>query len=120
MAAFSSFLGAIALGALGGYTIGNQISAQKKAEAAQQRSLSLQAEQNKIMQKAQTDALASAKAQQKASEKAIAVANKKSPDVGGILKAAAAIGGGSGTMLTGPMGITPDKLSLSKKSLLGE
>jgi len=48
-------------------------------------------------------------------------ANAKSPDVGALLSAnaQAAKGGQSGTMLTGPGGIDPNTLSLSKSSLLG-
>ena len=48
-------------------------------------------------------------------------ANAKSPDVGALLSAnsQAAKGGQSGTMLTGPSGIDPNSLSLSKSSLLG-
>ena len=48
-------------------------------------------------------------------------ANQKKPDTAGILDAALQSGkaGASGTMLTGPQGIDPAALNLSKNTLLG-
>ena len=48
-------------------------------------------------------------------------ANKKQPNVSGILSAAqqAAKGGVGGTMLTGPQGVDPSTLTLGKSTLLG-
>lgn len=62
-----------------------------------------------------------AQKQATASDQAINRANQKTPDVGAILSGAQrdAKGGGGGTMLTGPAGIDPSSLSLSKTSLLG-
>jgi len=47
--------------------------------------------------------------------------NQKKPDTSAILSAAQQSGkmGASGTMLTGPQGIDPAKLSLGKSTLLG-
>lgn len=62
-----------------------------------------------------------AQKQADASDQAINRANQKSPDVQSILSGAQrdAKGGGGGTMLTGPAGVDPSSLSLSKTSLLG-
>lgn len=55
------------------------------------------------------------------SDQAINRANQKSPDVAGILSGAQrdAKSGGGSTMLTGPAGVDPNSLALSKTSLLG-
>lgn len=70
---------------------------------------------------AQEQAANLARAQQRASEEAQAMANKRTPDVGGILQAATKEGGGSGagTMLTGPTGANFAGQALGKTSLLG-
>lgn len=63
----------------------------------------------------------SAQKQADASDQAINRANQKTPDVASILSGGQrdAKGGGSGTMLTGPAGVDPSTLALSKTSLLG-
>jgi type II secretory pathway pseudopilin PulG len=70
---------------------------------------------------AQDRAAADAARQAEKSQEAINAANRKSPDVSGILGAAAksAAGGPSGTMLTGPTGVNPNDLTLGKNTLLG-
>lgn len=75
----------------------------------------------KQQEKAQQQALKQAQAQDAAADQAHNAANMKSPDVGGLLAAAAggARGGQSSTMLTGPSGIDPNKLALGKSNLLG-
>lgn len=76
-------------------------------------------------QNAQNEQLQIAKenAQRQATEsdQAINRANQKTPDVASILSGAQqnAKSGGGGTMLTGPAGIDPNALSLSKTTLLG-
>lgn len=68
-------------------------------------------------------AIAKETAQRQATEsdQAINRANQKTPDVAAIMSGAArdAKGGGGGTMLTGPAGVDPSSLALSKSSLLG-
>jgi uncharacterized protein (UPF0333 family) len=75
----------------------------------------------KLQEEAQNQAVQQAKKQEAAADQALNAANMKSPDVGGLL-AAAAGGNRSGqtsTMLTGPSGIDPNKLKLGKTNLLG-
>lgn len=75
----------------------------------------------KMQEVAQQEAKQQAEKQEKASDQALNAANMKSPDIGGLL-AAAASGNRSGqtsTMLTGPSGIDPNKLKLGKSTLLG-
>lgn len=80
------------------------------------------AKQNAEIQNQQL-ALAKETAQRQATEsdQAINRANQKTPDVSAIVSSASrdAKGGGGGTMLTGPAGVDPSTLSLSKTSLLG-
>jgi hypothetical protein len=56
-----------------------------------------------------------------AADRATNRANPKRPDLAAMLtgNAAAAKGGQSGTMLTGPAGVDPNALALSKTTLLG-
>ena len=63
----------------------------------------------------------SAQKQAEQSDQAINRANQKTPDVAAIMSGASrdAKGGGGGTMLTGPSGVDPSTLSLSKTTLLG-
>ena len=76
---------------------------------------------NAIQQQAMNQAKQIADQQATVQTEQINKANAKSPDVGSLLSAntQAAKGGQSGTMLTGPAGIDPNTLSLSKSSLLG-
>ncbi len=70
---------------------------------------------------AQAEAKQTAQTQQRRAEQAQNAANRKQPDVAGIMQAAGqgAGGGPSGTMLTGPTGVDPNALSLGKNTLLG-
>jgi hypothetical protein len=69
--------------------------------------------------KAQAEAKEAAVQQQSTSEQNINKARQKSPDVAGIQQAAEAGSRDTSTMLTGPMGIKKEDLSLGKSTLLG-
>jgi Flp pilus assembly protein TadB len=86
-----------------------------------ERAADKQAEALSQQREAQTQAKAQAESQQKRSEMAQNAANRKQPDVAGIMQSAGqgASGGPSGTMLTGPTGVDPNALSLGKNTLLG-
>jgi hypothetical protein len=70
---------------------------------------------------AQAEAAKQAQLQTEASMGAMRAANRRAPDVAGIMQAAQEVGGGgpAGTMLTGPMGVNPQDLQLGRSSLLG-
>ena len=72
-------------------------------------------------ERAQAQQLAQTQAQQRRSEMAMNAANRKQPDVAGIMERAGqqAGGGPSATMLTGPGGVDPTQLSLGRSTLLG-
>ena len=72
-------------------------------------------------QAAQAEAAKQAKLQTEQSQAAMRAANRRAPDVAGIMQAAqeSAQGGPSSTMLTGPMGVNPQDLQLGRSSLLG-
>ncbi len=72
-------------------------------------------------QAAQAQAAKQAQAQTEASMGAMRAANRRAPDVAGIMQAAQEAGGGgpASTMLTGPMGVNPQDLQLGRSSLLG-
>jgi hypothetical protein len=76
---------------------------------------------NELNKQAMDQATVNANKQQTLQEQAFNKANAKSPDVAAILsqQSTSARGGQSGTMLTGPAGIDPTSLSLSKSTLLG-
>ena len=78
-------------------------------------------EQKKAAEKASQQAEANAKKQEKAADEATNRANTKRADTGAALDSATQAGkaGASGTMLTGPQGIDPAALNLSKNTLLG-
>lgn len=78
-------------------------------------------EQKKAAEKARQQAEANAKKQEKAADEATNRANTKRADTGAALDSATQAGkaGASGTMLTGPQGIDPAALKLSKNTLLG-
>lgn len=78
-------------------------------------------EQKKAAEKASQQAEANAKKQEKAADEATNRANTKRADIGAALDSATQAGkaGASGTMLTGPQGIDPAALNLSKNTLLG-
>jgi hypothetical protein len=51
----------------------------------------------------------------------MSAANRRKPNIAAIMDNAAegSMGGPSGTMLTGPMGVNPQDLQLGRSSLLG-
>ena len=103
-----ALIGAAAVGAAGlGYTIASGEDAKRK----QANALSKQ-------ESAQKQAVNAAEGQRKQSEMAINQANRRQPDVAGIMQAASK-DAESGTMLTGPTGVDPNSLSLGKSTLLG-
>lgn len=73
---------------------------------------------SKSQKSAQLDAQRNAEAQAKAADQAMNAANRKSPNVRNILESNTG-SGLSGTMLTGPQGVSTDKLQLGKSTLLG-
>ena len=90
------------------YTIYNgERSADKQDEALQQQKV------------AQTEAKETAVKQQATAEQNINKARQKSPDIAGIQQAAESGSRDASTMLTGPMGIKKEDLSLGKSTLLG-
>lgn len=109
-------VGALAVGSLAvaGAGLGYTISSGEDAKRKQADALGRQ-------QNAQTQAVNAAQGQRKQSEMAVNQANRRQPDVAGIMQAASAAssGGGAGTMLTGPTGVDPNSLALGKSSLLG-
>ncbi len=67
-------------------------------------------------------ATANAKKTAADSERATNAASARAPDVASLLSGAeaAAKGGAGSTMLTGPQGVSPDKLTLGRSTLLGQ
>ena len=111
MAAISSILMGIGLGVAAAGT-GYSIAAGEDAKKKQASALSKQ-------ESAQAQAVNAAQGQRKKSEMAINQANRQTPNVAGIMESASAMGGASGTMLTGPTGVDPNALALGKSTLLG-
>ena len=93
---------------------GYSIAAGQEGKKQQQKALEQQ-------ERAQAQQLAQAQAQQRRSEMAMNAANRRTPDIGGIMERAGqqAAGGPSATMLTGPGGVDPTQLSLGRSTLLG-
>ena len=91
------------------------VVANEQGKKAQQNAMNQQ-------QQAQNQAIAQAQMQASKSQEAINAANRKAPDVSGILSSAArqASGGPSGTILTGPGGVNPAQLPLGRSTLLGQ
>jgi len=106
--AVSAIVGAMVVGT------GYSIYSGERAAGQQKQALRKQAG-------AQEQARMEARSQQRQSDEAMGRASRKTPDTGGIMAAAsqAAQGGPSSTMLTGPMGVDPNALSLGKNTLLG-
>lgn len=73
---------------------------------------------SKQQKSAQLDAKRNAEAQATAADQAMNRANQKQPNVRNILESNSG-SGLSGTMLTGPQGVSTDKLQLGKSTLLG-
>lgn len=78
--------------------------------------------QAKATKNAAEQAQATALKQEKAVDEANNRANQKRANTGAIMDAALQSGkaGASGTMLTGPTGISPDQLTLGRSTLLGQ
>ena len=121
-AAYAATAGtALAIGAgtaaaigIGAGAMKNQYDAGKKAQETAEQGLQLQ-------KQAQAENVKATEAQASASQQAVNRANRATPDTVAIMSEAgqAAKSGGSGTMLTGPMGVDPNQLSLGKNTLLG-
>jgi len=121
-AAYAATAGtALAIGAgtaaaigIGAGAMKNQYDQGKAAQKAAQQGLQMQ-------QQAQAEGVKQAEAQAAVSQQAVNRANRATPDTAAIMSEAgqAAKGGGAGTMLTGPMGVDPNQLSLGKNTLLG-
>lgn len=106
----AAVVGAAAAAAGAGYSIAAGEDAKKQQKKAME-----------SQERAQAQQLAQAQAQQRRSEMAMNAANRRTPDVGGIMERAGqqAAGGPSATMLTGPGGVDPTQLSLGRSTLLG-
>lgn len=78
-------------------------------------------QQSKAAKDAASKAQANAAATAKAADEATNRANSKKPNTAAILDQMLMAGktGTSGTMLTGPMGVDPNQLSLGRSTLLG-
>lgn len=78
--------------------------------------------QEAAAEKAMQQAQANADKQAKSADEAMNKANQKRPNVQGVLDSATQAGkaGASGTMLTGPQGVSPDQLNLGRSTLLGQ
>ncbi len=100
-AAAIPIIGAVIGAAATVYTSEKASSAQKKASAQAQKQAQKQAEQ---------------------ADQDFNKANQKAPNTGALLSAnqQAGAAGSSGTMLTGPSGVDPNKLDLGKNTLLGQ
>ncbi len=121
-AAYAATAGtALAIGAgtaaaigIGAGAMKNQYDQGKAAQKSAQQGLQMQ-------QQAQAESVKQAEAQAEISQQAVNRANRATPDTAAIMSEAgqAAKSGGSGTMLTGPMGVDPNQLALGKNTLLG-
>ncbi|MDO9597259.1 MAG: hypothetical protein Q7J47_06015 [Azoarcus sp.] len=74
---------------------------------------------SRAQDKAQKNAERSAQAQAKAAEQDFNRLNQKKPNLGAIIEGNAKEGAAGSTMLTGPAGVSSDKLTLGRSSLLG-
>lgn len=116
-AAVAATIGAIGAGVTAAATaagVGYTIASGEDAKRKQANALENQ-------ERAQDAAVKAAEGQRKRSEMAVNAANRKTPDVGSIMRSAGASGNNapSGTMLTGPTGVDPNALALGKSTLLG-
>ena len=113
MAAVSSILAGIAVGVAAAGT-GYAIVAGEQGKKAQEEAMRNQ-------RAAQARASRQAEAQATASKAAIRRSEQQAPDVASIMAAAqeSGAGGPASTMLTGPAGIDPSKLTLGRNTLLG-
>ena len=113
MAAISSVIAGIAAGIAAAGTSYAIVSGEQGKKA--------QEDAMRKQEAAQAQAAKQAQAQTEASMGAMRAANRRAPDVAGIMQAAQEAGGGgpASTMLTGPMGVNPQDLQLGRSSLLG-
>lgn len=104
---------AFGISAIGWLAIGTAVSTAVSYDNGQK--------QQGAQRDAQAQALKTATAQADQADQANNAANKKKPNVQGLLSenAMAAKGGVGGTMLTGPTGVDPNALTLGKSTLLG-
>jgi type II secretory pathway pseudopilin PulG len=111
MSAVAIAIAAVSVAAAG---LGYSVYAGEQGKKAQEQAM----RQQKL---AQDQAAREARTQTEASMAAMRAANRRTPDVSGIMQAAqeSAQGGPSSTMLTGPMGVNPQDLQLGRSSLLG-
>jgi len=92
---------------------GYSIYAGQKASDAQKQAMAEQ-------KQAQSQATAAAELQRQKSEMAMRAANRRQPDIAGIMQSAAETSSGpSSTMLTGPSGVSQQDLALGRSTLLG-
>ena len=106
----AAIIGAAIAGAVG---TGASIIAGEQGRKQQKQALGEQ-------QRAQADQAKRAAMQQRRSEQAMAGAARREPNVQKIMAAAQENAGGpSSTMLTGPMGVSPQDLNLGRSTLLG-
>ena len=113
MAAIST-IAAVAAATAAAAGTGYAVYAGERASDAQKQAMG---EQRQAQQQAATQAAS----QQRRSAQAMAAANRRQPDMGAIMAGAAegAGGGPTGTMLTGPSGVSPQDLALGRSTLLG-
>lgn len=112
MAAVSSIIAGVAAGIAAAGT-GYAVYAGERASDAQKQAMAEQ-------KQAQSQAAAAAELQRQKSEMAMRAANRRQPDIAGIMQSAAEAGSGpSSTMLTGPAGVAQQDLALGRSTLLG-
>jgi len=94
---------------------------EKAAQLAEEQPRLAADQQARLAERAQQQTEENARKQQQAADEATNRANQKRAGTGSVLDAAREAGraGASGTMLTGPTGISPDALQLGKTTLLG-
>lgn len=113
MAAISSIIAGVAAGVAAAGTAYSVVAGERGA--------SMQRQAMRRQQQAQTQATAQARSQQRQSQEAMAMANRREPDIATALASGMAdqAGGPASTMLTGPGGVEPSSLMLGRQSLLG-
>lgn len=112
MAAIST-IAAVAAATAAAAGTGYAVYAGERASDAQKQAMAEQ-------RQAQSQAAAAAESQRQKSEMAMRAANRRQPDIAGIMQSAAETSSGpSSTMLTGPSGISPQDLALGRSTLLG-
>jgi len=113
MAAIST-IAAVAAATAAAAGTGYAVYAGERASDAQKQAMN---EQRQAQQQAATQAAS----QQRRSAQAMAAANRRQPDMLGIMAGAAegAGGGPTSTMLTGPSGVSSQDLALGRQTLLG-